>query len=119
MTSRARSTRPTLPDLLSPTFFKALCDPNRVALLVWLAMERTPRTVTEIANGGSCAVDVSVVSRHLSTLREAGLVAAEKRGKEVFYQVEVQSIADRLRTIAAALESCCGVVGPRTGPPKP
>jgi ArsR family transcriptional regulator, arsenate/arsenite/antimonite-responsive transcriptional repressor len=113
MTSRMASAARALPELLSPVFFKALCDPNRIALLAWLAMEREPRTVTEVSNAGCCAVDVSVVSRHLATLRDAGLVKAEKRGKEVFYRVEVQTIADRLRQIAAALESCCGVAKPR------
>jgi ArsR family transcriptional regulator len=109
MTARVQAAARALPELLSPVFFKALCDPNRIALLAWLAMERAPRTVTEVSSSGCCAIDVSVVSRHLATLREAGLVKAEKRGKEVFYQVEVQTVADRLRKIAAALEGCCGV----------
>ncbi len=95
-------------ELLPPTFFKALCDPNRVALLAWLALERAPRTVTDAANAGCCAVDMSVVSRHLATLRDAGLVVADKRGKEVFYHVETRDIAARLRRIASALEACCG-----------
>ena len=113
MTGRAQPPARALPELLSPAFFKALCDPNRIALLVWLAIERAPRTVTEVSNAGCCPVDVSVVSRHLATLRDAGLVTAEKRGKEVFYRVEVQNIADRLRKIASALEGCCGVTKPR------
>ena len=106
--SSARRSAMTLPELLSPALFKALCDPNRIALLAWLALERKPRTVTDAANAGCCAVDVSVVSRHLATLRDAGLVVAEKRGKEVFYHVETRDIAARLRKIASALEACCG-----------
>jgi len=101
-----RSALSSLPSLLEPGFFKALCDPNRVALLAWLAVERSAHTVTEIANAGCCAVDVSVVSRHLSTLRDAGMVIAEKRGKEVFYHINAMTIVTRLRQIADLLESC-------------
>ncbi len=85
--------------------FRALCDANRVAILADLAAAGAPRTVSQIAE--PLAVDLSVVSRHLATLREAGVLAAEKRGKEVYYTVRYQGLAATLRAMAAAIDACC------------
>jgi len=93
--------------LLSPKMFKALSDPNRVSILTRLAECCRPCSVSEIAE--CCPVDLSVVSRHLAILRDAGILEATKRGKEVFYSVCSQSIVDTLRKIANAIESCCPV----------
>jgi ArsR family transcriptional regulator len=94
-----------LGDLLEPRFFKALGDPNRVALLARLAACCRPCAVSEIAC--CCPVDVSVVSRHLAVLRDAGLVAAERQGKEVHYTVRYDVLAGTFRRIAEAIEACC------------
>lgn len=90
--------------------FKALSDPGRIVLLSRLADCGRACTVSEI----SCClpVDLSVASRHLAQLREAGILHAEKRGKEVFYQVRRNELIATLRRIADALEasspgSCC------------
>ena len=85
--------------------FKALCDPNRVAILADLAAAGAPRTVGQIAE--PLPVDLSVVSRHLAVLREAGVLAANKRGKQVYYTVRYQGLAATLRAMAAAIDACC------------
>jgi len=85
--------------------FKALCDGNRVAILAELAAAGVPRTVSQIA--APLPVDLSVVSRHLAMLREAGVLDAERRGKEVYYTVRYQGLADTLRAMAAAIDACC------------
>ncbi|HEX9400163.1 MAG TPA: metalloregulator ArsR/SmtB family transcription factor [Anaeromyxobacter sp.] len=90
---------------LSPHFFKALGDPNRLAILVALSDGARERTVSELA--GCCPVDLSVVSRHLRTLREAGVLEARKQGKEVFYRVRFDALVALLRNLADALEACC------------
>ncbi len=90
--------------LLSPALFKALGDPNRLALLLRLAAAGGPATVSELS--GCCERDFSVVSRHLARLREAGIVAAERRGREVHYQL-TSDLASILRAIADALDACC------------
>ncbi len=94
-----------LAKLLSPRLFKALGDPTRVALLVRLAEKRRPCTISEIAQGGSA--DLSVVSRHLAILREAGIIACVKEGKEVKCSVEGSFLPKLLRDLADALEACC------------
>jgi len=93
-------------ELLVPQFFKALGDPNRIAILARLAVGNCGVTVREAA--GCCTTDYSVVSRHLSILKEAGILTSEKRGREVLYQVRYDALARRLRELATAIESCCG-----------
>lgn len=91
--------------MLAPRFFKALCDPNRIAILGQLLGCCGPLRVSEIA--GCCPVDISVVSRHLAVLRDAGILKAEKRGKEVFYSVQFDTLPTLLRRMADAIEACC------------
>jgi DNA-binding transcriptional ArsR family regulator len=94
-----------LQTLLSPRLFKALSDPRRISLLVRLAEEGRPCTVGQLASGSG--VDLSVVSRHLAALREAGVITCEKQGKEVWCSVQTGAVTRLLRDLADALESCC------------
>ncbi len=91
--------------LLAPQLFKALCDPNRLAILSYLAKCCIPLTVGEIAK--SLPVDVSVVSRHLAILRDANILIARKQGKEVHYSINTRNLIATLRAIADAFEACC------------
>jgi len=93
-----------LDQVLSNELFKALGEPHRLAILVDLAQKGQPSTVSEL--GACCACDLSVVSRHLSRMREAGVLTAEKRGKEVRYWV-ARGLSARLRAMADALDACC------------
>ena len=90
---------------LSVELFKALSEPNRAAILGTLATTGGQRTVGEIAE--CCTVDLSVVSRHLAVLRDAGILEAQKRGREVRYRLLVKPLADYLRRLADSLEACC------------
>ena len=94
-----------LSEMMPPRFFKALGDPNRVALLADLAERGVPSTVPEAA--ACCPVDLSVVSRHLATLKDAGILEVEKRGRQVYYSVPFSSLARALRSMADAIEACC------------
>lgn len=91
--------------IIDPGFFRALADPNRIAILTQVASCRGEYTVSKVAR--CCPTDVSVVSRHLAALREAGILAATKRGKEVYYSVRYPQIAGALRAVADAIEACC------------
>lgn len=64
-----------------------------------------PQTVSQLA--GCCPIDVSVVSRHLAMLRDAGIVQAARKGKEVFYELECRKTAGLLPGLADALDACC------------
>jgi DNA-binding transcriptional ArsR family regulator len=82
--------------------FRALCDTNRLNLLTRLAC--CPSTLNVRSMAGCCPLDQSVVSRHLAAMREAGIVTAERKGKEVHYAVNASGFADLLRTFADAIE---------------
>ena len=60
-----------------------------------------------------CSVDLSVVSRHLKVLKEAGVLESVKRGKQVFYRARIPDLVAFLRRLADGLEACCG--GPASG----
>jgi ArsR family transcriptional regulator len=94
-----------LASALDPRFFKALADPTRLALLVRLATCGGPCTVNELAL--CCPIDVSVVSRHLGRLRDAGIIEATRRGKEVYYIVRFDAFSAALRSLTAAIDDCC------------
>jgi DNA-binding transcriptional ArsR family regulator len=93
---------------LDGTFFKALCEPSRVAVLKRV-MQLGRADVSEIAAG--LPQERSVISRHLQVLLDAQIVRANRSGRQVFYEVDGAAIVARLETIlqhtrsAAAL--CC------------
>lgn len=68
---------------------KALAHPARLLIVDELA--DGPRCVCEIrAMVGS---DMSTVSKHLTVLRNAGIVADERRGQQVFYSLRCPCVA--------------------------
>ena len=89
---------------LRPAVFKALADEKRLEVLVRLACGTDPQTVSEITN--CCGIHISGVSRHLAILREAGLVAAEKCGREMRYQLDASEFTTMLRDLADAMDAC-------------
>jgi ArsR family transcriptional regulator len=62
---------------------KALAHPTRLFLVDELA--GGPRCVCELT--ALVDADVSTISKHLGVLRNAGIVADEKRGAQVFYRL--------------------------------
>lgn len=62
---------------------KALSSPPRVALVMLVA--QCPRSVETLA--GLTESSVAIVSHHLGALRRAGLLRAEKRGRESVHHV--------------------------------
>jgi len=85
--------------------FRALADPNRQAILTCLARCGGSCTVGEVAD--ELPVDLSVVSRHLAVLRDAGVLTSEREGKRVRYSISCGEVVRQLRALADALETCC------------
>lgn len=102
---QAARRRATIDRELDAGLFRALSDPTRLRLLACLAKCGRGCTVTEVA--ACCAVDFSVVSRHLAMLAEAGVLESTKRGRTVWYRVQFESLSGTLRRIADALDECC------------
>lgn len=98
---------------LDPDLFKAFADPTRSRLLACLAKCGRACSVSEVAE--CCAVDFSVVSRHLAALARAGVLGSERLGREVHYHVRFDDVAARLRALADAFESCAQNADTRCG----
>ncbi len=89
-------------EFLNVEFFRVLGDPTRAGLLACLAKCRRPCSVSELA--ACCAVDISVVSRHMAMLARAGMVEATKEGRTVSYRVCYSACAQALRNLADAID---------------
>ena len=89
---------------LNATLFKALCDPNRLALLSRLASCGS-MSVSEASD--CCGVHVSGTSRHLKMLEQAGVLRATRKGREVRYALSAAELVAALRGFADAIEACC------------
>ncbi len=90
--------------------FKALGSPARLTLV---------RTLIE---GERCVCDLvdavglgwSTTSKHLDVLREAGVVASEKRAQKIFYRIELDCVAEFISCLDGACQgnttqpaACC------------
>ena len=79
-------------------FFRALCEPARIAVL---------RELILLGCGDIAAIaarlpqDRSVIARHLQQLAAAQIIRASKEGRHVFYQIDAGSVAARLEGILA------------------
>ena len=69
--------------------FKVLGNESRLAL-VWL-LSAGPLTVGALAD--EAGLSQPLVSQHLRTLRQAGLVTSEREGKEIRYSLADQHVA--------------------------
>ncbi len=68
---------------------KALAHPARLKLVDVLA-EHDEVCVCELTE--AIGMDMSTVSRHLSQLKNAGIVDSDKRGQMVFYSLRVKCL---------------------------
>lgn len=93
-----------LAPFLQPGMFRALGDTMRMSLMARLATSAGALSVTELSS--CCGVHLSGVSRHLKILHDAGLVHAERQGREVLYTLDCRALAAALRAMAEALEKC-------------
>ena len=67
---------------------KALAHPTRLFIVDELA--KGERCVNELT--GMVGADTSTVSKHLSVLKNVGVIADEKRGLQVFYRLRTPCI---------------------------
>lgn len=67
---------------------KAMAHPSR--LLIVEELSRGERCVCELRD--LVGADMSTVSKHLSVLRGAGILADERRGAQVFYRLRMPCV---------------------------
>jgi DNA-binding transcriptional ArsR family regulator len=95
-----------MPDPLGQVF-SALADPSRRHVLGSIAQAGS-RTATELA--GELPMTRQAVSKHLTTLADAGLVEAERQGRETRYHLTQVGAEwdDRLDALARHLRGRSG-----------
>jgi ArsR family transcriptional regulator len=80
--------------------FKALAHPTRLLIVEQIAeKERCVCELTEVAG-----VDTSTVSKHLSVLKNAGVVTDEKRGNMVFYSLAMPCVLSFFSCLKSSIE---------------
>ena len=80
---------------------KAMAHPSRLFIIDQLA--ECERCVCELTD--MIGADKSTVSKHLSVLKEAGIVEDEKRGLQVFYTLRVPCVTSLFTCVAAVVKS--------------
>lgn len=78
------------------TVFKALSDPTRRKVLELL--KQGPKSAGDLS--GHFSFSRPTMSAHFSVLREADLVASEKQGKAVIYQLKISVLEEALLSFA-------------------
>ena len=79
---------------------KALAHPIR--LYMTEALGEKPYCVNELKD--MVGLDISTVSKHLSILKNAGLLSFEKRGKQVYYSLRMHCALNFLDCVEAVLK---------------
>jgi len=80
---------------------KALAHPTRL----WM--------VEKLADGERCVcefvddidADFSTVSKHLTILKQAGIIEDDKRGKQVYYSLKVPCVLNFMHCVEAVIQS--------------
>lgn len=93
--------------VIAADFLRAAADPLRLRVLSFLG--QTP-------GGEACACDFAAltdvsqptVSHHLKVLRDAGVLASERRGTWVWYSI----VPHRKAAVAALLAACASALAP-------
>ncbi len=81
-------------------FLKSLAHPARLAIIEYLKRGEAPvgQMVTDLG------IEQSGLSKHLSTLRQAGILTSRQEKVSVFYSIKDKEIFDVLRPIAEILK---------------
>ena len=80
---------------------KAMAHPTRLFIVEELSSgERCVCDLTEMVGA-----DVSTVSKHLSLLKNAGIVEDDKRGTQVFYSLKVPCVLNFFTCVESVLKS--------------
>ncbi len=80
---------------------KALAHPSRLFIVDRLAEREYP--VNELT--GLIGSEMSTVSKHLSVLKNAGVVQDEKRGASIYYSLRIPCILNFFKCADAVLEA--------------
>ena len=80
---------------------KAMAHPTRLFIVDRLAQGE--KCVCELTD--MIGADVSTVSKHLSILKNAGIIRDEKRGTQVFYTLEMPCVLNFFSCVQSVIKS--------------
>ncbi|MDF7826348.1 metalloregulator ArsR/SmtB family transcription factor [Pontiellaceae bacterium B12227] len=80
---------------------KALAHPTRL----WMAEQLSVGEMCVCEFVDQIDVDFSTISKHLSVLKQAGIVEDDKRGKQVWYKLKVPCVLNFMSCVEAVLAS--------------
>lgn len=80
---------------------KAMAHPTR--LFVVDQLSRHERCVCELTD--LIGADVSTVSKHLAVLKAAGIVASEKRGSRIYYNLKMPCVLNFFGCVESVIEA--------------
>jgi len=80
---------------------KAMGHPSRLFIIEELGREE--RCVLDLT--AMIGADVSTVSKHLTVLKQAGIVLDDKRGNQVFYRLRVPCILNFFICVESVMEA--------------
>jgi ArsR family transcriptional regulator len=80
---------------------KAMAHPSRLFMIEEL--EKGEQCVCDLTE--MIGADISTVSKHLSVLKQAGIVIDDKRGNQVFYRLRVPCIVNFFGCVESVMES--------------
>lgn len=93
--------------------FKALAHPVRLQILELLA--EGPLTVSEIT--AHTAVSISSVSKHLTQMRQAGILAVDRKGLFQHYRIACDCFSELLRCADRVMREKLGKARPKFASP--
>ena len=86
---------------LRARILKAMAHPTRLFIIDELS--RNERCVCELT--ALIGADISTVSKHLSVLKNAGIVRDEKRGSKIFYYLKTRCVLNFFSCVESVLKS--------------
>jgi DNA-binding transcriptional ArsR family regulator len=97
--------------LLDTPFLRALAEPARLDVLKVLLIHGSGDVASLAAH---LPQDRSVISRHLQTLEEAGIVRSVRTGRHRHYQLEGSALVGRFEQLATRVRALAAICCPPT-----
>lgn len=91
----SHSSKPLSTPAKRASVIKALAHPSRVLLAE--SLMQGARCVCELQE--IVGADMSTVSKHLSLMRDAGVIQSERRGLNIYYSLACPCLADFFRCV--------------------
>ncbi len=90
--------------LLGKNLFKAFNDESRQKIFIIL-FSGGEMTVNEVSN--EININQSNVSRHLKLMKECGVAESRKKGREIYYCLNVNKLRQYFRNLLSIFDNCC------------